>query len=73
LEDDDNKKSFYKTTAGGYRLSTSRGSRATGEHPDFIIRESSEAVIEKDVLIAFYRAALTSDSVCSRSAYSLMQ
>jgi hypothetical protein len=38
--------------------------------PTTFIRESFEAVIEKDVLIAFYRAALTSDSVWRRSALS---
>ena len=34
------------------------------------ILESFEAVTEKDVLIAFYRAALTSGSVWNRSALS---
>ena len=38
--------------------------------PTIFIRESYEAVIERDVLIAFYRAALTSGSVWSRSALS---
>jgi hypothetical protein len=38
--------------------------------PTTFIRESFEAVIEKDVLVAFYRAALTSGSVWSRSALS---
>ena len=38
LEDDDNRKGYYRTTAGGYRLSTTRGSRVTGEHPDFTLQ-----------------------------------
>ena len=79
LEDDDNKKSFYKTTAGGYRLSTSRGSRATGEHPDFIIFEdplSADQASSKVELAAWrdwYAQTISSRGVSRGSVHIISQ
>ncbi len=37
LRDDQNQKTYYETTQGGYRLATSTGGHGTGEHPDRIV------------------------------------
>ena len=79
LEDDDNKKSFYKTTAGGYRLSTSRGSRATGEHPDFIIFEDPLSVdqasskLELSAWRDWYAQTISSRGVSRGSVHIISQ
>jgi predicted phage terminase large subunit-like protein len=37
LNDDQNQKTYYETDHGGYRLATSVGGHASGEHPDRIV------------------------------------
>jgi predicted phage terminase large subunit-like protein len=41
---DENQKTFYKNTAGGYRMATSVGGHGTGEHPHFIIADDPNNV-----------------------------
>ncbi len=37
-------KTYYETTAGGYRLATSIGGHGTGEHPDYIVLDDPHDV-----------------------------
>lgn len=39
-----NQKTYYVTTAGGYRMSTTTQGRATGEHPHFIVGDDPHDV-----------------------------
>lgn len=41
---DENQKTLYKNTAGGYRMATSVGGHGTGEHPHFIIADDPNNV-----------------------------
>lgn len=41
---DQNQKTYYENTAGGYRLATSVGGHGTGEHPHFIITDDPNNV-----------------------------
>lgn len=79
LVDDDNRKSFYKTTAGGYRLSTTRGSRATGEHPDFIVFEDPLSVeqaanaLDREAWRNWYSETISSRGVARSVAHIISQ
>jgi predicted phage terminase large subunit-like protein len=79
LVDDDNRKSYYKTSAGGYRLSTTRGSRATGEHPDFIIFEDplsvdqSASALEREAWRSWYNETISSRGVARSVAHVISQ
>ena len=41
---DENQKTRFSNTAGGYRIATSVGGRGTGEHPDFILADDPHNV-----------------------------
>ncbi|MCC7334048.1 MAG: phage terminase large subunit [Pirellulaceae bacterium] len=79
LEEDDNRKGYYRTTAGGYRLSTTRGSRVTGEHPDFILFEDPLSVdqagskLEREAWKSWYRETISSRGVARGAAHILSQ
>jgi predicted phage terminase large subunit-like protein len=45
---DQNQKTYFETTAGGWRLATSVGGRGTGEHPDFIVVDDPHNVVQSE-------------------------
>lgn len=46
LDPEEKQKSFFRTRAGGYRLSTTRGRRGTGYHPDYRIIDEPLSVAQ---------------------------
>lgn len=48
LGSDQNQKTYFETTAGGWRLATSVGGRGTGEHPDFIVVDDPHNVVQAE-------------------------
>ena len=48
LREDQNQKTRYDTTAGGWRIGTSVGGRGTGEHPDRIIIDDPHSAKQAD-------------------------
>src|SRR5690606_2389274 len=43
---DEKQKAYFRTTAGGWRLTTTRGRRATGYHPHYIIIDDPLSVYQ---------------------------
>jgi predicted phage terminase large subunit-like protein len=48
FKDDQDQKTYFETTAGGYRLATSIGGHGTGEHPDRIVVDDPNSVKESE-------------------------
>ncbi len=62
---DQNQKTYYKTSAGGYRLATSIGGHGTGEHPDRIVLDdphnamSAESAADRQAVIDWWTLTMS--------------
>jgi hypothetical protein len=65
LADDQNEKTKFENSAGGWRLATSVGGRGTGEHPDFVIWDDPhnvndvESQVERERVINWRAATIS--------------
>jgi len=48
LTGDQNQKTYFETTQGGWRMATSVGGRGTGEHPDYIVVDDPHNVVQSE-------------------------
>ena len=69
FEYDDNQKGYYRTTGGGWRLSTTRGGRATGEHCSFLVSDDPLSVdqasskLEREEWKRWYRETISTRGI----------
>jgi hypothetical protein len=65
LVHDQNEKTKFENSAGGWRLATSIGGRGTGEHPDFIVWDDphnvneAESQVEREQVITWRAATIS--------------
>jgi hypothetical protein len=62
---DQNQKTKFQNSAGGWRLATSTGGRGTGEHPDFVVWDDPhnvndvESQVERERVLTWRAATIT--------------
>ncbi len=73
LSGDQNQKTYYETDQGGYRLATSVGGHAGGEHPDRIVCddphnvEQVESVVERQAVLDWWDLTMSTRGVSRRA------
>ncbi|MGN6547871.1 MAG: phage terminase large subunit [Aureliella sp.] len=79
FEADDNQKGYYRTTSGGWRLSTTRGGRATGEHPDFFLSddplsvEQASSKLEREAWQQWYGSTISTRGIAHDCVHVIAQ
>lgn len=73
LTDDQNQKTRYDTTVGGWRIATSVTGRGTGEHPDFVVADDPHNVrqamsdVERRAALEWWDGTILTRGVIKRS------
>jgi len=79
FESDDKQKGYYRTTSGGWRLSTTRGGRATGEHPSFFVSDDGLSVdqagskLEREEWKRWYRETVSTRGIARDVTHIIAQ
>jgi predicted phage terminase large subunit-like protein len=73
LTGDQNQKTYYETDRGGYRLATSTGGHASGEHPDRIVCDDphnvqqAESATERQAVLDWWDLTMSTRGVSRRA------
>lgn len=76
---DQNQKTFYQNTHGGYRMATSVGGHGTGEHPHFIIADDpnnvkkAESAAERQSVADWWTLTMSTRGVSIQSCRIVVQ
>lgn len=78
LTGDQNQKTYYENSSGGYRLATSIGGHGTGEHPDRVICDDPHDVsgaasaAERQAVLDWYDQTMTTRGVSRQAAHVII-